>query len=152
MPKVFLQTDGEKSRVPLGSIITILNRLPEYSMNAELEHIVKSTHDPAQMRNRALQFLAATYYQKHHEFSDVITATFPPQSTAAIQLVAAGNCWLSFDAYAQTFDLRCKVWQLEHDDPLHQATTAHNQPFNPGLSKLTLILGFKPDWVASSAG
>jgi len=36
-------------------------------------------------------------------------------------------------------------------NPLYQATMAHNMLFNPTLPPDTEVLGFEPNWEASSA-
>ena len=136
---------------PMGHVITILNKAPGHSVTAEMVHMAAKTHDPAQRREQALRFFSATYYQKHREFSDLLTATFPPGSPGAAAIRAAKRCRLEFEAYAQRFTLDCKVWRLADHNPLHQATMAHNRLFNPALPPDTEILGFEPDWDASSA-
>ena len=113
--------------------------------------MAKKTNDPAQRRDQAMQYLSATYYQKAAEFSDILTATFPPGSPGAARVREAGSVRLKFDAYAQMFDLGCKVWKLAPHNPLHQATMAHNRLFNPALHPDTEVLGFEPDWELSSA-
>ncbi len=134
---------------PMGHIITVMNKAPAYSLTAELQHMARKTHDPAQRREQALQFLSSTYYQKQHEFSDILTATFLGDSKGAEKLHKAKNCTLIFEAYAQRFDLECKVWRLAAHNPLYQATMAHNQLFNPSIAPDTIVLGFEPDWQAS---
>lgn len=146
-PEVLIAGDAE----PMGHIITVMNKAPAYSLTAELQHMARKTHDPAQRREQALQFLSATYYQKQHEFSDILTATFLGGSKGAEKLHKARNCTLTFEAYAQRFDLKCKVWRLADHNPLYQATMAHNQLFNPAIAPDTIILGFEPDWQASSS-
>ena len=79
MPEVFLK--GETA--PMGHVITIMNKAPAYSVTPELLHLARKTKDPAHHRSQALNFFSATYYQKHREFSDVLTATFPPGSPGA---------------------------------------------------------------------
>jgi len=147
MPDVIL--DGESA--PLGAIITVLNKSPGYSLTSELNHMSAKTNDPAMRRDAAIRFLSSTYYQKHREFSDILTATFPPKSPGAAQIRAAQTCRLVFEAYNQRFDLTCKVWRLVGRNPLYQATIAHNKLFNPTLPPDTDVLGFEPDWSASSA-
>ena len=147
MPAVMLPGAME----PMGHIITILNKAPGYSVVPELLHMAAKTNDPAQRRNQAIQFFSATYYQKAAEFSDMLTATFPPDSPGAARIREAEHARLVFDAYAQRFELACKVWRLTETNPLHQATVAHNQLFNPSMPPDTVILGFEPDWTASSA-
>ena len=136
---------------PMGQIITVFNKLPSHSLTPEFRHMAKRTHDPAQRRDKALQFFSATYYQKPQEFSDTLTACFQPDSSGAAQIHAAKHVSLYFSAYRQSFTLRCKVWQLLPQNPLHQATWWHNHLFNPELSAQAIVLGFEPDWTQSSA-
>lgn len=147
MPALYLMDADE----PMGQIITLLNKLPEYSVTPELLHIANKTNDPAQWRDQAMRFFSATYYQKAAEFSDVLTATFQPASPSAATLRDAGKVRLRFDAFAQVFDLCCKVRYLDSDDPLRQSTMAHNRLFNPTLPPDTIVLGFIPDWSDSTA-
>ena len=104
-PALFLPGETE----PMGHIITLLNKSPGYSVTPELLHMAKKTNDPAQRRDQALQFFSATYYQKAAEFSDILTATFPPGSPGAATIRGAENVRLRFEAYTQVFDLTCKV-------------------------------------------
>lgn len=147
MPAVYLDGADE----PLGHIITLLNKAPGYSVTPEFLHMARKTHDPAQRRADALKFLSAAHYQKAAEFSDVLTATFPPESEGALTIRRAQSCHLVFEAYAQRFDLDCKVWKLARHNALYQATMAHNRLFNPAIPPDTVVLGFEPDWASSSS-
>lgn len=147
MPAVVLQGESE----PLGQIITVLNKLPRFSVTAELTHMARKTNDPAQIRDQAIRFFSATHYQKHREFSDTLTATFPPGSPGAARICAATACRLVFDAYAQRFDVHCQVSRLDKRAPDYLATAAHNRLFNTGLHPDTEILAFQPDWSLSTA-
>jgi hypothetical protein len=133
---------------PMGRVITVLSK---ESRSAELQHICRQTNDPAQRREKALRLFAEAWYARPQEFSDTLTATFPPGSPGAAAIVAAGACRLDFDAYAQEFALTCAARRLEAGHPLHQATWWHNLLFNPALHPETVILAFRPDWDASSA-
>ena len=135
----------------LGHIITVLNKSPGYSVTPEMLHMAKKTNDPAQRREAALTFFSATYYQKAGEFSDILTATFPPESPGAAKIRGAEKVDLHFDAYAQKFTLNCKVWRLAEHNPLHQATMAHNKLFNSAVPPGTEVLGFEPIWDKSSS-
>ncbi len=146
-PAIILPKDDE----PLGHVITVLNKSPGYSQTPEMEHMFRKTNDPAQVRDEAIRYLSATYYQKHHEFSDILTATFPPGSPGAAQIHKAGQAKLVFDAFAQRFELDCRVWRLADHNPLARATFAHNRLFNPDLPAGTEILGFEPNWNTSAA-
>lgn len=136
---------------PVGRVITVLNRAPGHSVSAELAHMVRKTNDPAQRREAAQAYFAAAYYQNAKAFCDTLTATFPPGSPGAARIRAAGVCRLSFEAYAQRFDLAAQVRPLERRHPLFEATWWHNQLFNPTLHPETEVLAFAPDWTASTA-
>jgi hypothetical protein len=144
-----LRLPGETT--PMGQIITVLNKSPLYSKTPELKHLVMRTNDPAQRRDKALQMMSETYYQKWNEFSDLLTATFPPRSRGASTIIEAGGCTLTFEAYNQRFDLNCRVRQLGQGEPLREATWWHNVLFNPNLSPDVVVLCFAPDWATSSA-
>ena len=147
MPDLFLP--GEDA--PLGAIITIMNKAPSYSVTPEMVHMAAKTNDPAQRRDTALTYFSATYYQKAAEFSDILTATFPPESPGAAKIREAEQVRLHFDAYHQVFDLQCKVWRLAPHNPLYQSTVAHNKLFNPAFPPGTEILGFEPNWDQSTS-
>lgn len=134
----------------LGHIITILNKAPAHALLPEMKHLLRKTNDPAQIRQSALTFLSATYYQKAKEFSDLLTSTFLPGSDGAAIILAAGRCTLVFEAYSQVWRLECGVRQLSKPDPLFEATLTHNRLFNPVLPNDTMVLGFEPDWSKSS--
>jgi len=121
---------------PLGHVITLLTKWNAYSVTPEMTHMVKRTNDPAQRREKALQYFSSTHYQKFKEFSDSIKA---------------GECTLVFEAYGQRFDLICSVSRLEKINPMFQATYWHNLLFNPALHPDTQILQFEPDWGRSTA-
>ena len=135
----------------LGSIVTVLNKSPLFSKTPEIRHMYLRTNDPAQRRDKALQLFSETYYQKHKEFSDLITATFLPGSEGAKLLLEAERCRLDFEAYRQKFSLVCSVRKLQNNDSMYQATYWHNLLFNPNLSPDTIIIGFQPEWQACSA-
>ncbi|MDD9978285.1 MAG: hypothetical protein OXQ30_11225 [Boseongicola sp.] len=113
--------------------------------------MASKTNDPAQRRDQAIRFFSSAYYQKASEFSDILTATFPPGSPGATKIREAEIVRLRFDAFAQVFDLECKVWKLASHNPLHQSTMAHNALFNPAIPPDTEILAFVPDWSASTS-
>lgn len=136
---------------PMGHVITVMCRNPGYSLTAEMQHMVRRTNDPASRRESALTLFSETFYQKAAAFSDILTATFPPDSKGAAAIREAGRCNLNFEAFNQRYDLNCKVWLLAEHNPLWQATYWHNLLFNPGLPADTMVLGFEPDWSRSTA-
>ena len=134
-----------------GNIVTVLCRRPEHSQTMELQHIVRRTQDPAQRRDDALKLLAERYYQAAREFSTTITATFPPASGLASNLLAYESVQLGFEQYSQRYALRCEVRRLSLNNPLREATFWHNACFNPALPADCEVLGFEPRWAHCEA-
>jgi hypothetical protein len=132
-------------------IITVLSKTPQQSLLPELQHLVRRTLDPAQRRQKALELLSETYYQKPTSFSDILTATFPPQSPRAAVIRKADHCRLLFSGYGQSYQIECKIWALTKKNTLYQATFWHNLLFNTGLHPDTIVLGFEPDWTKSTS-
>ena len=137
---------------PIARIVTVLCKRPEHSATMELRHLARRTHDPAERRAAALEFLAERHYQAPRAFSDVLTATFPPASEAAAKLLAGRReCRLDFEQFRQRFRLHCAVRRLPERDPLREAAFWHNLLFNPRLPGDCIILGFAPDWGRSDS-
>jgi len=147
LPDIYLPEATE----PLGAVITVLSKAPEFSKTMEMQHMVRKTRDPALRREAALKFFSEIYYQKGREFSDMLTATFAPGSQGAEAIREAGYCRLEFSAFNQKYTLKCKVWALGETSPLWQSTYWHNLLFNPSLPAQTTILGFEPDWSQCTA-
>ncbi len=145
--QVFLPGEIE----PLCRMVTVLCRKGEFSVMPELSHMARSTHDPSQRREMAVQFFSSAYFQRAGRFSDSLTATFAPGSRTAARLLKAKVCRLTFKAFSQGFDLSCGVRRLLPEDPLHEATHWHNFLFNPRLHPEAEILSFDPLWKCSSA-
>ena len=134
---------------PVGRIVTVICKHPEHSATMELRHLARRTHDPAERRENALKFLAERYYQSSREFSDVLTASFPPGSETAATLLEHRECRLAFEQFSQRFDVHCTARRLSQNNPLREATFWHNLLFNPQLSADCIIVGFEPDWSKS---
>ena len=142
VPDVYLDGADE----PLGSIVTIMSRRPEFSQTMELRHMARRTADPAERREAAIKFLSERYYQGYREFSPVVTATFVPESAGAKQICAAKECRLVFEQFEQRYDLPCEATALSSTNWLYDATFWHNYLFNPNLSADAIIVGFEADW------
>ena len=146
-PTIYLKENTK----PITKIITLIHKLPEYSALSELMHIARKTNDPSQRRDQAVKLLSASYYQKNREFTDVLTATFTPNSNLAETLISEGSCRLLFDAYSHKFESTFTVNKLERSEFLFRSTIIHNQLFNPNLHPETIILSFSPVWEESEA-
>ena len=136
---------------PVARIVTVLCRRPEHSATMEFRHMARRTHDPAQRREDALKFLAERYYQTPREFSDTLTASFPPDSATVAKLLACRECRLDFEQFSQRYRVHCTVRRLSRNNPLREAAFWHNLLFNPRLPADCIILGFGPVWPKSDA-
>ena len=136
---------------PVARIVTVLCKRPEHSATMELRHLARCTHDPAERRENALKFLAERYYQSSREFSDILAASFTPDSATAATLLSHRECRLGFEQFSQRFDLHCTARCLSRNNPLREATFWHNLLFNPRLAADCIILGFEPDWSKSES-
>ena len=116
---------------PVAGVITVLCKRPEHSATMEFRHMARRTHDPAERRENALKFLAERYYQAASEFSDILTASFAPDSATAETLLDHRQCRLAFEQFSQRFDVHCTVRRLSPNNPLREATFWHNLLFNP---------------------
>ena len=140
-----------RTDTPLARVVTVLCKRPEHSATMELRHLARRTHDPAERRESALEFFAERYYQSSREFSDIVTATFPPGSRTAAALLKQPECRLAFEQFSQQFEVHCTARRLSQHNPLREATFWHNLLFNPRLAADCIILGFEPDWPRSEA-
>ncbi len=130
--------------------VLIVRAEPEED-TAQLRHLARKTHDPAERLDAALRILSATCYQNPDSFSDRMTALFGPGSGLAGGLLAEGRCVLDFAQYSQRYRIPCAVHELEENDPAWQATFWHNTMFNPNIPAGIRILAFVPDWAAAEA-
>ncbi len=141
-PTVTLAGEAE----PLGQITVLIHKRAPEEATAQFRHMARKTHDPAERLEAALKHLQAAYYQRAHEFSDVMTALFGPGAALARRLASSGGCLLDFAQYNQSYRIPCGVAALEESHPAYQATFWHNSLFNPNLPGDIQILAFTPDW------
>lgn len=126
--------------------ITVLCRKLQHSVTPEMHHMVKSTNDPFQVREKAIKFFSERYYQHPEWFSDTLTATFAKVSEQYFDLIESDTCILRFEAFNKNYSLVCKMEWYTTSDYYWQATYWHNLLFNPNLPPTIKVVGFKPDW------
>jgi hypothetical protein len=112
---------------------------------------VQKTNEPEQVRDAALKYLGADYFQIPELFSDEMTAVFAAGSATAARTVRAKNVWLDFEQYSQSFHILCAVRSLGARDPERESSLWQARLFNPNVPKDAKVLGFRPDWKVSSA-
>ncbi|MDE0810131.1 MAG: hypothetical protein OSB69_12525 [Alphaproteobacteria bacterium] len=147
LPNLTLRDQAE----PLGAIVTVMNKRPEFSRTKEFRHIYQKTNDPKQRRDDALKIIQEMYYQITEEFSDVLTATFAPGSMGAETMLHAGFGRLDFEEFGQTYSFPVRIARLISNDPLYQSTFWHNAMFNPSMDPNLTIIGFQPDWSTATS-
>ena len=104
------------------------------------------TQDPKERYTKALQLLAARFYQKTEDFSGAMAGIFPRFSEEVIALEKDDYCIIEFDYQQQAFKIPCNVSESPKNDQVYEFTYWHNYLFNPNLSPEVKVLYFKPDW------
>ena len=135
----------------IGHITVLMIKQYSEEYTAQFRYMVQKTNDPAERYQNAMQMLSSAYYQRAKEFSDEMTALFAIDSPTAARLINHGRARLDFSEYNQSYELPCKVRNLEPHTDGYQATFWHNHLFNPNLPGEVLVIGFKPDWSNATA-
>ena len=104
------------------------------------------TQDPKERYTKALQLLAARFYQKTEDFSGAMAGIFSRFSEEVMALDKDDYCIMEFDYQQQAFKIPCNVCESPKNDQVHEFTYWHNYLFNPNLSPEVKVLHFKPDW------
>ena len=104
------------------------------------------THDPKERYTKALQLLAAKFYQNAEDFSGAMSGIFSRFSEEVKALEKDQSCIIEFDYQQQAFKIPCHVSASPKNESVHEFTYWHNYLFNPNLSPEVKVLHFKPDW------
>ena len=104
------------------------------------------THDPKERYTKALQLLAAKFYQNAEDFSGAMSGIFSRFSEEVKALEKDQSCIIEFDYQQQAFKIPCNVSASPKNESVHEFTYWHNYLFNPNLSPEVKVLHFKPDW------
>ena len=147
-PAVYTEDGGE---LHPGLMIVIHKQEPEHTTSL-FRHQVLKTQDPVERWEKAIEHMAAGYFQKASEFDDRMTALFGPNAPIGNALVNHARAWLDFAEFGQSFRLLANVVELPEHDPLYQSTYWHNRLFNPNMPAGIRILLFAPDWRRAQAG
>ncbi len=104
------------------------------------------TQDPKERYTKALQLLAAKFYQNAEDFSGAMSGIFPRTSEEVEELQKHQYCVMNFDYQQQVFKIPCQVCESTKNESVYEFTYWHNYLFNPNLSPEVTVLHFKPDW------
>lgn len=141
-------TEGEEISP---GIVVLLNKADPSEAIALFRHQVLKTFDPIERYDKALEIMAASYFQHPDEFSDVTTALFGPESAIVDRLVTSYRCVLEFSQFGQSFRVPCSAVRLAETDDGFQATYWHNRLYNDAMPAGVQVLAFAPDWTHASA-
>jgi hypothetical protein len=128
-----------------GIIVLIHLHEPEET-TAFFRHQVLKTQDPVERWEKAVEHMAAGYFQRHDEFGEQLTALFAAEAPIADIALNHGKVILSFAEFGQKYRLLASVVELPEHDPLYQSTYWHNRLFNPNMPAGVRVLCFTPDW------
>ena len=104
------------------------------------------TQDPKERYTKAIQMLAARFYQKSEDFSGAMAGIFSRFSEEVKALEKDQSCIIEFDYQQQAFKIPCHVSASPKNESVHEFTYWHNYLFNPNLSPEVKVVHFKPDW------
>jgi len=104
------------------------------------------TQDPKERYTKAMQLLAAKFFQNAEDFSGAMSGIFPRSSEGVEELVKRQYCVMTFDYQQQAFKIPCQVCESPKNESVYEFTYWHNYLFNPNLSPEVSVLHFKPDW------
>jgi hypothetical protein len=145
-PRV-LDEDGHELSA---GIIVLLVREEPFESTEFLKFQVQKHNDPQDVYKKALIFLQSTHYHRAAEFSDEMTGLFGSDSTLVDHMLGGGKTVLEFTQFSQTYKIPCQTRSLAEDDAAYQATLWHNRVFNPNIGADVQVIGFQPDWTATS--
>ena len=125
--------------------LLIIPDQPDQSIR-QFRFMALKTQDPKERYTKALQLLAARFYQNAEDFSGAMSGIFSRTSEEVKALVKHQYCVMEFDYQQQTFKIPCHVSASPKNEPVYEFTYWHNYLFNPNLSPEVTVLHFKPDW------
>ena len=144
--KPSLQVSGQE----VGPVNVQIVKMDSEELIQEFQFMFHKTQDPKDRYENALKLFSEYYYQIPTEFSEELTAVYSLNSELADQIVSVGEGSLSFDQGNQLYDLNCRIRMIDANELEHQATYWHNHLFNPSMPGRVKVLGFTPDWAAST--
>jgi hypothetical protein len=112
---------------------------------------IQKTNEQQKVRDAALRFLGAEYFQQPELFTGEMTALFAPESELAARMLKLKEVLLDFEQYSQRFRMFARVRLLKDGDAHREATIWHNRLFNPRVPGEAMVLAFRPVWKSVEA-
>ena len=91
-----------------GIMVVIHKREPEHATSL-FRHQVLKTQDPVERWEKAIEHMAAGYFQKSTEFDERLTALFGPAAPISDAMLNHGRVQLNFAEYGQRFQVPVSV-------------------------------------------
>jgi hypothetical protein len=146
MPAVRPRVSSRSGELIVPAMAVLLIPTEPSTSTAFFKFQVQKTNEPEQIREAALQYLAADYFQLPELFSDEMAAVFPPQSEIAERIVGEKTIVLEFEQYSQKFRISCRARRIDASAPARESAFWQARLFNENLPKDVDVIGFKPDW------
>ena len=134
---------------PSFALVTVLCRSPDASVLPEMIHMAKKTHDPAERRRLAVEFMSASYFQRAGDFTGDLVACIPAASVYHSSLASSAQCRLEFRDGMHIYELPSGLARLPSGDREREECWWHNFLFNARLEPAAVIFAFRPDWSRS---
>ena len=125
--------------------LLIIPDQPDQSIR-QFRFMALKTQDPKERYTKAMQMLAARFYQKSEDFSGAMAGIFSRFAEEVKALEKDQSCIMNFDYQQQVFKIPCHVCESPKNESVYEFTYWHNYLFNPNLSPEVKVLHFKPDW------
>jgi hypothetical protein len=151
MPAVRPRVSSKSGELIVPAMAILLIPQEPSASTAFFKFQVQKNNEPEQIRDAALQYLAADYFQLPELFSDEMAAVFPPQSTVAARLVGEKTLLLDFEQYSQKFSIPCRPRRMSASEPARDSAFWQARLFNENLPKDVDVIGFKPNWKTATA-
>jgi hypothetical protein len=151
MPATRPRVSTKSGRVLMPAMAVLLVPQEPSASTAFFKFQVQKTNEPEEVREAALRYLGADYFQLPELFSDEMTAVFGAGSPTVANFLEAKVVLLEFEQYSQSFRMLCKTCRLHSGEPARQSSFWQARLFNPNLPKDAEVLGFKPDWKSATA-
>jgi hypothetical protein len=151
MPATRPRVTARTGTVIMPAMVVLLVPIEPAESTAFFKFQVQKFIEPVEVREAALSYLAADYFQLPELFSDEMTAVFGPASPTAARLLRSKVAILEFEQYSQRFRMLCRTRRIGVKEPARESSFWQARLFNANLPKNADVLGFKPDWKSAMA-
>ncbi len=151
MPAMLPRVSTKNGRVIIPAMAMLLVPEEPSASTAFFKFQVQKTNEMEEVREAALRYLGADYFQLPKLFSDEMTAVFGAGSPTVASLIRARVTLLEFEQYSQSFRMYCRARRLSAEEPARESSFWQARLFNPNLPKNAEVLSFKPDWKSATA-